>query len=98
MFSKIQDSLRFIVTVDASLGLGSAVRENGKKRGEIAKKKKQQQSASEATISFSRLPLASIRSSIFHFTPCSLHCGAGSQAMLMHTMVFGPYQKRHQMV
>ena len=53
MFSKIQDSLRFIVTVDASLGLGSAVRENGKKRGEIAKKKKQQQSASEATISFS---------------------------------------------
>ena len=39
MFSKIQDSLRFIGTVDASLGPGSAVRENGKKRGEIAKKK-----------------------------------------------------------
>ena len=40
--------------MDASLGPGSAVRENGKKRGEIAKKKKQQQSASEATISFSQ--------------------------------------------
>ena len=44
--------------MDASLGPGSAVRENGKKRGEIAKKQKQQQqkkkSASEATISFSQ--------------------------------------------
>ena len=44
--------------MDASLGPGSAVRENGKKRGEIAKKQKKQtnkkKSASEATISFSQ--------------------------------------------
>ena len=42
--------------MDASLGPGSAVRENGKKRGEIAKKQKKnkKKSASEATISFSQ--------------------------------------------
>ena len=42
--------------MDASLGPGSAVRENGKKRGEIAKKQKKnkKKSASEAIISFSQ--------------------------------------------
>ena len=67
--------------MDASLGPGSAVRGNGKKRGEIAKKNKKQKtkkkiSASEATISLSRtIPLASIRSPILHFTPFPLTAG-----------------------
>ena len=40
--------------MDASLGSGSAVRRNGKKRGKVAKKKKKKNSASEATISLSQ--------------------------------------------
>ena len=80
--------------MDASLGPGSAVRGNGKKTERNSKKK-----ASEATISLSQTiarldPLACLS----FYAAFSTHCGAGSQAMWMHTMVFGLYPKRHQMV
>ena len=80
--------------MDASLGPGSAVRGNDKKRGEIAKKK----SANEATISLSQTTARPDPLSYLSFYAFSTHCGAGSQAMWMHTMVFGPYPKRYQMV
>ena len=58
----IQDSLRFTVTADDSLGPGFAVRGNGKKRGEIAKKKNFR--PAKPPFPFSRLPPASLRSPI----------------------------------
>ena len=63
----IQDSLRFTVTADDSLGPGFAVRGNGKKRGEIAKKKKF--SASEATISLFQTTARLASLAYFSLTP-----------------------------
>ena len=82
--------------MDASLGPGSAVRGNGKKRGEIAKKKKKKKKKfGERRHHF---PFPDYRSAIFHFTPFPPLRGRVPGYVDVDNVFFGPYPKRRQMV